>query len=546
MRYTKEARIRFHGDREKAASYVSFARTLLGELYQRNHAIMDDRIAPKLSDSQISNVDRRPIEQSKQEFHHPDGTKIVVNYNNWMPVIDIYAPSGRVERKVLFKAKIFVTGWGDYRSSFDPDEPAFNMYLAMGEDSTFQKYAGVDDPPTGVILNVLFSPNGEFLVVTGTDEPYMWVYKRKEGTPRYTRIIRDEYVLPTYPYLGLPGATETYEYGGVAYASTFSPDGKYLLLSHAPSVITGGPFSTGMETGTMYPRLYKFEYDEDLETYTNRYNWPATSDVNPRSLLTTLVISENNARLFAGARGVATPTSWNHPTAYRWNILSSTYSLGNFQVFKRVDGTDLRKAPIVFSIAETPTNSHIMLSVIDIYGEQDTSPISFYDLAGGTFAYDSAPIIAPYVVMHSFQSVDPRSLSISPDKNLLAHAHSHSVFNLDTTGGLTVFDTRTMPYTKIFVGGTRPSAAFNSSSARINGLEARFFGDKHLFFSGIIVDQLDITQHIMYTYEYTKNSEGVYSFVKVDLFTPKLVNPVTSSTYTEHTDVAVSMETRYD
>jgi len=185
MRYTKEARIRYHGDPLKAASYVSFARTLLGQLHNRNHAIMEGRIAPKFSESQISNVDRQPIEQSQQVFNHPDGTRIIVSWNNWVPVIDIYVTGGRVERKTLFGAKIFATGFGDYTTPVDPDEPQFNMYVSYGEDLAFSRYTGVDDPPTGTVLNVNFSPNGEFLVVTGRDAPYLWVYKRKRGTVQY-------------------------------------------------------------------------------------------------------------------------------------------------------------------------------------------------------------------------------------------------------------------------------------------------------------------------------------------------------------------------
>jgi hypothetical protein len=89
MRWDKEVRIRIHGDEAEGAKYVSLARTLLGSLFQRNHAIMEGGLAPRVSDSQVSTVNREPIEQSVHNASVP-GADIRVEYNSWMPVIDIW------------------------------------------------------------------------------------------------------------------------------------------------------------------------------------------------------------------------------------------------------------------------------------------------------------------------------------------------------------------------------------------------------------------------------------------------------------------------
>jgi hypothetical protein len=75
MRYVGEAKFRFIGQYEKCTPYIPIARVLLGELLNRDHVI---------GELEISHL-RRTM---------PDGTKIAVYSNDFLPIIEIEPPLG--------------------------------------------------------------------------------------------------------------------------------------------------------------------------------------------------------------------------------------------------------------------------------------------------------------------------------------------------------------------------------------------------------------------------------------------------------------------
>jgi len=142
MRWQKEARIRIHGDRAEGEKYVSLARTLLGGLFERNHQIMEGGIAPRFSDSQISNANREPIAQSVANTSVP-GADIRVEYNSWMPVIDIWVggkkEDGKRDPKFGVMGKNRVEGDEAFReyASIEYTEAYFNVPLVSGRHAMY-------------------------------------------------------------------------------------------------------------------------------------------------------------------------------------------------------------------------------------------------------------------------------------------------------------------------------------------------------------------------------------------------------------------------
>jgi len=93
-RYTGLARIRIHGPQGTGAGYVGLARKLLGE-QMAIHVDAYDSSRGLASQSQISKTyTPKPTEQIQRKVSLPNGVGIRVQYNTFMPIIDIWVPEG--------------------------------------------------------------------------------------------------------------------------------------------------------------------------------------------------------------------------------------------------------------------------------------------------------------------------------------------------------------------------------------------------------------------------------------------------------------------
>lgn len=70
MRYEKEVKLRFIGDKAEAKKYITQGRTILGEVYNRD-------------------VEIGGLEQAWRRVTLSNGVRIFVHYNSWMPLIEI-------------------------------------------------------------------------------------------------------------------------------------------------------------------------------------------------------------------------------------------------------------------------------------------------------------------------------------------------------------------------------------------------------------------------------------------------------------------------
>ena len=93
-RYTGPARIRIHGDQGAGAAYVGLARKLLGE-QMAIHVDAYDSSRGLASQSHVSKTyTPKPTEQIARKASLPNGVNVRVQYNTFMPVIDIWVPEG--------------------------------------------------------------------------------------------------------------------------------------------------------------------------------------------------------------------------------------------------------------------------------------------------------------------------------------------------------------------------------------------------------------------------------------------------------------------
>jgi hypothetical protein len=148
-RYSGPARIRIHGDQNAGSVYVGLARTLLGE-QMAIHVDAYDSSRGLASQSQVSkNYTPKPTDQIRRRVSLPNGVGIAVQYNNFMPVIDIWVPEGVGEVTALEYR-------GLLRALQNEDEPCEPLEEPTGEP-------GDEDYDAGKFseLHPLYDPEDE-------------------------------------------------------------------------------------------------------------------------------------------------------------------------------------------------------------------------------------------------------------------------------------------------------------------------------------------------------------------------------------------------
>ena len=119
---------------------------------------------------------------------------------------------------------------GEFLAVAHSDDPYVTIYQRSG--TTFTKLADPAELPTGTGLGAAWSPNGEFLAIAHTTSPYVTIYQRS-GTS-FTKLA-DPATLPT----------------GIGFGATWSPNGEFLAIAHDKS-----PYVTIYQrSGTTFTKL---------------------------------------------------------------------------------------------------------------------------------------------------------------------------------------------------------------------------------------------------------------------------------------------------
>ena len=99
-RYSGPCRIRIHGPQEAGAAYIGLARTLLGD-QMGIHVDAYDSSRGLASQSHVSKTyTPKPTDFIKRSINLSNGVRITVQYNNFMPVVDIWTEDDEVLRGI--------------------------------------------------------------------------------------------------------------------------------------------------------------------------------------------------------------------------------------------------------------------------------------------------------------------------------------------------------------------------------------------------------------------------------------------------------------
>lgn len=280
MRYTEEARIRLHGDREAAALLIPRARTLLGNLMQRNAGVYEGNLGSKISNSVVSNKPRNPL----GVIQHIAGP-IRVSIYGGIPTIDIFAPPKDEEVQQQIKPLILAVG--------HDSAPYVTFYSIPRSDdgiATEVKLIADADLPTSRVGKLFFSQDYKYLAVPFVDPPYMYLYEWDEeisqykvktipppegfansGAFTYGNVWEDTVftmvlALSSLPlmavyFLGSSGVVNKLVIpdnfrppAGPAWATSISPDNTWMVIGH------GGANNIGQEC-VISPNFTTYKFD---------------------------------------------------------------------------------------------------------------------------------------------------------------------------------------------------------------------------------------------------------------------------------------------
>jgi hypothetical protein len=113
------------------------------------------------------------------------------------------------------------------------------------DNDTFTRLANVDVPPTGLVSNIEFSVNGDYLATIHSNSPRLSIYKR-------TGDVFEKLPNPTGDITGIAIPTQT------PFSVAFSPDNTYLVVGGVMTVNTTGSVTA--------PSLYVYKRNEDVFT----------------------------------------------------------------------------------------------------------------------------------------------------------------------------------------------------------------------------------------------------------------------------------------
>ena len=139
-RYEKEVSLRLIGDKVECQKYILRARTVLGELYNR-----DVRIGGN--------------EQAWRRLVLPNGVTITARFTSWMPLLTIEVPPVEPPLKPVGIYQLRMA-WDPEGIVLTPVSAEFPDGFGLPTRTAVSEGDGPDDLPAGVIINPAY-PEGE-------------------------------------------------------------------------------------------------------------------------------------------------------------------------------------------------------------------------------------------------------------------------------------------------------------------------------------------------------------------------------------------------
>jgi hypothetical protein len=158
-RYSGVARTNIFGPPDEGAKYVVLARTMLGEL-------MDIHVTPYEDDGV------RPSEFASREVQLPNGVRINVQYNTFLPQINIWVPATAVRRRMLGVERVLILAVGHASYPY----VSFYRVPREGGDATPIELIAANNLPSHGVGKVFFSHDYTYFVALVMSAPYILVY----------------------------------------------------------------------------------------------------------------------------------------------------------------------------------------------------------------------------------------------------------------------------------------------------------------------------------------------------------------------------------